>query len=211
MNHAPVAEKSTVKKTIACLAIAGLLASCAAVAIAADKKPEKKDEKAPAALDFKMKSLKGEEVKLSTYKGKVVLMVNVASKCGLTKQYTKLEALHEKYNEKGLAVLGFPANEFGGQEPGTDAEIAEFCSSTYDVKFDMFSKVVVKGDGQCPLYKYLTSVKTDKIEPGDIKWNFEKFLVNREGEVVARFEPKTEPDSEVVLKAIEAELKKEAK
>jgi len=136
------------------------------------------------------------------------MMVNVASQCGLTPQYKQLEELHEKYAGKGLAVLGFPANEFGSQEPGTDAEIATFCKSKYDVKFDMFSKVVVKGDGQCPLYKFLTSKETDPKFAGDITWNFEKFLIGRNGEVVARFAPKVKPDSEEVLKAIEAELAK---
>lgn len=170
---------------------------------------EKTGEKAvPAALNFKMKKIDGKDVDLSAYKGKVVMMVNVASQCGLTPQYKQLEELHEKYAGKGLAVLGFPANEFGSQEPGTDAEIATFCKSKYDVKFDMFSKVVVKGEGQCPLYKFLTSKETDPKFAGDITWNFEKFLIGRNGEVVARFAPKVKPDSEEVLKAIEAELAK---
>jgi glutathione peroxidase len=133
-------------------------------------------------------------------------MVNVASKCGLTPQYKELEGLHEKYADKGLAVLGFPANEFGKQEPGTDGEIADFCKAKYDVKFDMFSKVVVKGDGQCDLYKFLTSEKTDPKFAGDIKWNFEKFLVGRDGNVIARFAPTVKPDSPEVIKAIETAL-----
>jgi glutathione peroxidase len=153
-----------------------------------------------------MKNIKGEPVDLSKYQGKVVLMVNVASKCGLTPQYKELEGLHEKYADKGLAVLGFPANEFGKQEPGTDGEIADFCKAKYDVKFDMFSKVVVKGDGQCDLYKFLTSEKTDPKFAGDIKWNFEKFLVGRDGNVIARFAPTVKPDSPEVIKAIETAL-----
>lgn len=196
------------KKALVCLTGAAVLASAAGLSLAAEKKEEKKT---PAALAFDMKSIKGEKVKLSKYEGKVVLIVNVASQCGLTPQYEALEGLHEKFSEKGLAVLGFPANEFGAQEPGTDLEIEEFCTGKYKVKFDMFSKVVVTGDGQCDLYKYLTSVKTDSIKPGDISWNFEKFLVNRKGEVVARFAPKVKPDSEEVVKAIEAELAKSAK
>lgn len=167
-----------------------------------------KEEKVGPALDFQMKSLDGKDVDLSKYQGKVVLMVNTASECGLTPQYEQLEALHEKYADKGLAVLGFPANEFGKQEPGTDSEIAEFCQKNYGVKFDMFSKVVVKGDGQCPLYQFLTSKETNPKFAGPIKWNFEKFLVNRQGEVVARFAPPVAPDADEVVAAIEAELEK---
>ncbi len=165
-------------------------------------------DKAASALNFKMKSLTGKEVDLSKYKGKVVLIVNVASQCGLTPQYEQLEALHEKYASDGLAILGFPANEFGMQEPGSDGEISEFCEKNYGVKFDMFSKVVVKGEGQCPLYQFLTSKETNPKFAGDISWNFEKFLVDRDGNVVARFAPKVKPDSKEVLAAIEAQLGK---
>ncbi|MCA9102743.1 MAG: glutathione peroxidase [Pirellulales bacterium] len=153
-----------------------------------------------------MKSLDGEDVDLSKYAGDVVLIVNVASKCGNTPQYKQLEALHEKYGDQGLAILGFPANEFGKQEPGSDEEIREFCTANYGVKFDMFSKVVVKGDGICPLYTFLTSEKTDPKFAGDIKWNFEKFLIGRDGQVVARFDPKMKPDAPEVVGAIETEL-----
>jgi glutathione peroxidase len=201
--------KNFVSCSLLFVAVAALM--CAA-GQGADKdkkaKNDKGDAKVPAALNFKMKGLDGKPVDLSKYKGKVVLMVNVASQCGLTPQYEALEGLHEKYAEKGLSVLGFPANEFGKQEPGTDEEIADFCKSNYEVKFDMFSKVVVKGDGQCPLYKFLTSKETDPKFAGDITWNFEKFLVNRDGEVVARFAPKVKPDSDEVVKAIETELAK---
>ncbi len=165
-------------------------------------------EKVAPALNFQMKSLDGKPVDLSKYQGKVVLIVNVASQCGLTPQYEGLEKLHEKYGDKGLAILGFPANEFGKQEPGTDSEIAEFCQQNYGVKFDMFSKVVVKGEGQCPLYKFLTSAETDPKFPGPISWNFEKFLIDRQGNVVNRFAPKVTPESPEVTKAIEAELAK---
>ncbi|HEX5444787.1 MAG TPA: glutathione peroxidase [Pirellulales bacterium] len=158
-----------------------------------------------------MKSLKGKEVDLSKYKGKVVLIVNTASQCGLTPQYEGLEALHEKFADQGLAILGFPANEFGQQEPGSNQEIAEFCKDNYGVKFDMFSKVVVKGEGQCPLYQFLTSQETDPKFAGDITWNFEKFLVDRDGKIVARFAPKVEPESEEVVGKIEQELKKKPK
>lgn len=170
----------------------------------AEKDAKKGDEKVGPALNFTMDSIDGKPVKLSKYQGKVVLMVNVASKCGLTPQYEGLEALHEKYHEKGLTVLGFPANEFGKQEPGSNKEIAEFCKKDYGVEFPMMAKVVVKGEGQCDLYKLLTD--NDKKPIG---WNFEKFLINRKGEVVARFDPRTSPDDEKITKAIEAELAKE--
>jgi glutathione peroxidase len=182
----------------ALLAVAGVVSS----------EEKKRDKKAPEVLNFKMNRIDGKSANLADYSGKVVLMVNVASQCGYTKQYTQLEGLHEKYAEKGLAVLGFPANEFGMQEPGTDAEISSFCQKDYGVKFDMFSKVVVKGDGQCPLYKYLTSKETDPKFSGEISWNFEKFLIGRNGEIVARFASAVKPDAEEVVKAIETELEK---
>ena len=137
-----------------------------------------------------------------------MLLVNVATYCGNTPQYKGLEALHEKYADKGLVVLGVPANEFGKQEPGTNEEIAKFCDATYHVKFPMLSKVVVKGDGICPLYQYLTSKDTDPKFAGDIEWNFAKFLISRDGEVVGRFKPKVQPESDDVVKAIETELGK---
>lgn len=170
--------------------------------------PDAGAKKEEGVLGFTMKGLDGKDVKLSDFKGKVVLLVNVASKCGLTPQYKELQALHEKYQEKGLVVIGIPANEFGGQEPGTDAEIREFCDSKFGVTFPMLSKVVVKGDGICPLYKFLTDEKTNPGFSGEIKWNFTKFLVSREGKVVKRVEPKTKVVEEDVIKAIEAELEK---
>ena len=185
-----------------------LMSFAALVGYSDDKPSGKGDKNVPPVLSFKMKRLDGKEGNLADYQGKVVMIVNVASQCGLTPQYEQLEALHEKYAEKGLAVVGFPANEFAKQEPGTDAEIAAFCKDTYDVKFDMFSKVVVKGDGQCALYKYLTSKETDPKFSGDITWNFEKFLIGRNGQIVARFAPKVKPDSDEVIKAIETELAK---
>jgi len=185
------------------VSIAACLLCCfAAVADGADKKGA---EPVPAALNFEMKTLAGKPVSLSKYKGKVVLLVNVASACGATPQYEPLQALHKKYSGEGLAVVGVPANEFGAQEPGTDAEIATFCKSNYGVEFDMLSKVVVKGDGICPLYKYLT---TESKFPGAIGWNFEKFLIGRDGEVVARFKTGVNPDAPEVVAAIEKELAK---
>jgi len=190
------------------LSLAAVLALAPAAVFAADKETATGDKTVPAVLNFKMKSLDGKETDLSQYQGKVVLIVNVASKCGFTPQYEALEKLHEKYADKGLVVLGVPANEFLHQEPGTDEEIAKFCSSKYNVKFPMLSKVVVKGEGICPLYQYLTSKDTDPKFAGDIGWNFTKFLVGRDGEIVARFDSKIKPDSKDVVQAVEAELAK---
>jgi glutathione peroxidase len=167
---------------------------------------DKEDKKVPGVLNFKMKGLDGKDVDLSAYRGKVVLIVNVASRCGYTPQYKGLQELHEKYGKDGLVVLGVPANEFGMQEPGTDQEIATFCESKYHVTFPMLSKVVVKGEGITPLYRYLTSRETDPKFAGDIKWNFTKFLVSRDGEIVNRFEPRVKPEE--IAPAVEAELKK---
>jgi glutathione peroxidase len=169
---------------------------------------KKGDKKVPPALNFTMKGIDGKDVDLSKYQGKVVMIVNVASKCGYTPQYEGLQSLHDKYAEKGLVILGVPANDFGKQEPGTNEEIAKFCESKYKVKFDMLGKTVVKGEGQCDLYKHLTSKDTDPKFTGDIKWNFTKFLISRDGEIVNRFEPKVEPKSDEVIKAIEVELGK---
>lgn len=154
--------------------------------------------------DLTMQRIDGAEQPLSDYQGQVLLLVNVASKCGNTPQYEGLERLYETYRERGLAVLGFPANEFGGQEPGTDEEIQEFCSATYGVQFPMFSKIVVKGEGIHPLYERLTSLP----EPigGEVRWNFQKYLVDREGNVVQKFHPKMQPDDPELVAAIEALL-----
>lgn len=160
----------------------------------------------PAALDFEMETIDGEKVRLDKYHGDVILMVNVASKCGLTKQYKELQQLHKDYAGMGLSILGFPANNFGKQEPGSDEEIATFCEKNYGVEFDLFSKISVAGDDQAPLYAFLTSEKTNPKFAGQIGWNFEKFLVNRNGEVIARFAPRTKPSAEEVIKAIEDAL-----
>lgn len=164
------------------------------------------DKKVPAALDFTMKDINGKDVNLATYHGKVILLVNVASECGLTGQYKELQAIYEKYSKDGLVVIGVPANEFGAQEPGTNADIKAFCEKNYKVTFPMMAKVVVKGKGICPLYDYLTT-KTDKKFQGPIGWNFAKFLIGRNGEVVARFDPRTAPDDKSIVEAIEKELK----
>jgi glutathione peroxidase len=157
--------------------------------------------------DFTMRSIDGEQVSLKSYHGKVVLLVNVASKCGFTPQYAGLEALYEKYKDRGLVIVGIPANNFMSQEPGTDEEIKKFCSNKYNVTFPMMSKVSVKGDDKTPLYVFLTGKETDPQFGGDIKWNFTKFLFDRNGNPVARFEPNVTPDSPQVTSAIESALK----
>lgn len=155
-----------------------------------------------------MKSLTGKKVDLSKYKGKVLLIVNTASACGATPQYEPLQALHEKLADKGLVVAGFPCNQFGEQEPGSNDEIAGFCKKNYGVTFDMYSKIDVNGDDAAPLFKYLTSEKSGLKgkDVGRVGWNFEKFLIGRDGKVIARFRTGTEPDSSEVLGAIEKAL-----
>lgn len=173
-----------------------------------------------------LKTIDGKDATLGDYAGKVLLAVNVASKCGLTPQYTALEATHSKYKDQGFAVLGFPANNFGAQEPGTDAEITEFCTTNFGVDFPMFSKISVKGDDQHPLYRKLTAEKPTKtykddsfkkklagygIDTGredEVTWNFEKFLIAKDGTVAARFAPDIAPDDALITSAIEAELAK---
>ena len=177
-----------------CLAFAGV----ALMSLAADK--------AASVLDHTVKNIDGKPVVLSEYKGDVLLIVNTASKCGNTPQYEGLEAAYQKYKGKGFQVLAFPANQFGGQEPGTNAEIKEFCTGTYNTTFPVFAKIVVKGKGIDPLYDFLTSKETDPKFAGEIDWNFAKFLVNRKGKVVARFKAGVKPESSQVTAAIEEAL-----
>lgn len=160
----------------------------------------------PPALDFTMKNIEGKEVNLCDYKGNVLLVVNVASRCGYTPQYKGLEALNQKYREKGLRVLGFPSNDFGAQEPGTDAEIKAFCTSNYGVTFDMFSKITVKGPNKHPFYQYLTSGGGDEKLAGEVRWNFHKYLIGRDGKLRAVFPSSVEPLSAELTQAIEAAL-----
>lgn len=180
------------------LAAAGLSGAFMTLAVA-EEKP------ATGVLGFTMKNIDGEEVALSKYRGKVLLIVNVASQCGNTPQYKDLEALYRKYKDQGFMILGFPANNFGAQEPGTDQEIKTFCSTTYGVSFDLFSKISVKGDDQHPLYKLITS---DSTYGGDVKWNFQKYLVDREGNIAGKYLSKVTPMSEALTSAIEKALKK---
>ena len=161
------------------------------------------EDAAPSIYDFTMDDIDGEPVELKDFEGEVLLVVNTASKCGLTPQYTALEAMYRAHKEAGFAILAFPANQFGGQEPGTNAEIKEFCTLTnYDVTFPIFSKIVVKGEGQHPLYDYLTHKLPDEELQGEIGWNFAKFLIARDGTVLARFEPRTKPDDEKLLEQL---------
>jgi glutathione peroxidase len=199
----PMYEEDGTMRTLFGLLGTVLLSSMACLPVHGQDNGEKK---VSPALNFKMKGLDGKDVDLSKYQGKVVLIVNVASKCGYTPQYKGLQGLHERFEKQGLVVLGVPANEFGRQEPGSNEEIAEFCKTKYAVTFPMLEKVVVKGDGTVPLYKHLTSKETDPKHGGDIQWNFTKFLISRDGEIVGRFEPKVKPESEELTKAIEREL-----
>jgi glutathione peroxidase len=159
-----------------------------------------------ALYDIPISALDGSPSSLAPYKGKTLLLVNVASKCGLTPQYEGLEKLQKTYGDKGFTVLGFPCNQFAGQEPGSAEEIAEFCSTTYGVTFPLFEKIDVNGEGRHPLYEELTKTKDAEGNDGDIMWNFEKFLVSADGEVVARFRPRTAPEDAVVVDAITANL-----
>lgn len=160
------------------------------------------------ALDFKVTSIDGQAVDLEKYQGQVVLIVNVASRCGLTPQYAELQALYEQHKDQGLVVLGFPCNQFGGQEPGTEAEIQQFCSTNYNVSFPLFSKLDVNGPAAAPLYQYLTAQDVEPAGSGKISWNFEKFLIGRDGKVVQRFSPRTKPSDPKVVEAIKTQLAK---
>lgn len=159
-----------------------------------------------SVLDVEIGALRGGPADLAQYAGKAVLIVNVASKCGLTPQYTGLERLHERYAAQGFTVLGVPCNQFLGQEPGSAEEIAEFCSATYGVTFPLTEKVEVNGEGRHALYERLTGFADAEGHSGDIRWNFEKFLVGRDGSVVGRFSPQTEPEADEIVSAVEAQL-----
>ncbi len=190
-------------KTFVALTIASL-AMVAPAAVA--QEPSTPQEEVPTALNFTLKTIDGKEKPLSDYRDKVIVVVNVASKCGMTPQYKTLQALHEKYADRGLAVLGFPCNQFGGQEPGSDEEILTFCSDKYGVDFDMFSKIDVNGDDANAFYKHLTSLDLQPKGAGKVGWNFEKFLLDRQGNVIARFGSRTDPMSEEFVAAVEKAL-----
>ena len=166
------------------------LVFCAAALVAGEK----------SIYDFTLNSIDGQPAPLAAYKGKVVMLVNVASRCGFTPQYSALESIYEKYKDHGFVIVGIPANNFGAQEPGTNQEIKTFCSSKYNVKFPMMSKVSVKGDDKTPLYQFLTDKSASPKTGGEIQWNFTKFLVGPDGQIVARFEPAVTPDSAEVTR-----------
>jgi glutathione peroxidase len=198
------------KTKITLLAIAVLIITSAAVALTrANKTTTNESVKMieKSVLEFTMKDIDGKDVKLDEYRGKVLMLVNVASHCGYTPQYEGLESIYKKYKDQGLVVMGFPANNFLGQEPGTNEEIKTFCKTKYNVSFPMFAKISVKGDDIHPLYRFLTGKNTDPEFSGDISWNFNKFLVDRSGKIVNRFETKEKPESEKIIASIESALK----
>jgi len=160
---------------------------------------------ADSVYQFNPKNIDGKEVSLGNYEGKVLLIVNTASECGYTPQYEGLQALYEEYSDQGVEIMGFPANNFGGQEPGTDEQIKQFCKVNYEVTFPMFSKVSVKGEDQHPLFQYLTSAENPDFT-GEIKWNFEKFLIDKHGNLIHRFRSATTPQSDEITRAIEKAL-----
>jgi glutathione peroxidase len=164
------------------------------------------DKPTVSVYDFTMDDIDGKPVPLSEFRGTVMLVVNVASRCGFTYQYEGLESIYRKYKERGFVVLGFPSNDFLGQEPGTNEQIKEFCALTYGVTFPMFGKISVKGRGMHPLYRYLTAGGTDGEFAGKITWNFNKFLIGRDGRTIARFGTKEEPTADAVIEAVEAAL-----
>lgn len=187
--------------------IVGFSAVAAAYALGFIFNPSPSDPpKEKSMYEFSMKDIDGSEVKLAQIKGKVVMIVNTASKCGLTPQYDGLQALYDKYKDRGLVVLGFPANNFMGQEPGTEKEIKDFCTLKYNVTFPMFSKISVKGTDQHPFYTFLTNKQSNPGFDGDITWNFEKFLADRSGKIIARFSPRTTPEGPEIVSAIESAL-----
>jgi len=195
------------KRTLTSLLTAAAI-SVAVVAISVTKNvtADSGSAKMTSIYDFTLKDIDHKEVNLGQYRGKVVLLVNVASRCGFTPQYEGLQKVYLKYKDRGFVILGFPANNFMSQEPGTDEEIKTFCSTKYSVTFPIFSKISVKGDDIHPLYKFLTNKETNPEFGGDIKWNFSKFLLDKNGKVIARFEPAVKPESDTVTQAIEKVL-----
>lgn len=192
-------------KRFVAAALTLLVTTGAHVSAEDETKPTAAPKAAETVHEFTVKSLDGKDVELSKYKGKVLLVVNVASECGATPQYSQLQAMYEKYADQGLVVMGFPCNQFGGQEPGDADQIQQFCSAKYAVKFPMFSKIEVNGKTEAPLYDFLKSTGDDH---SNIGWNFEKFLVGKDGKVAARFKTRTQPDAPEVVALIEEALAK---
>jgi glutathione peroxidase len=179
-----------------------------AVSVGEDKKESPQEEKRMKSIyDFRVADIDGNDVNLADYKGKVLLIVNVASKCGFTPQYKGLESIYRQYKDRGFEILGFPSNDFMGQEPGTNEQIKSFCQLTYNVSFPMFSKITVKGRDIHPLYKFLTEKSTNPKFAGAVTWNFNKFLIDRRGDIVSRFDSKSDPQSPEVVKAVEEALR----
>lgn len=187
------------------LLLCGVLLAAGCQRAQSQSAPAQTPKKTMSLYDFQLESLDGKPVDMAKYKGKVLLIVNTASKCGYTKQYAGLQALSEKYKAQGLEVLGFPANNFGGQEPGTAAEIGEFCQKNFGVTFDLFAKSSVKGDDQSPFFHYLTQ-EANLEKTGAIGWNFEKFLISRDGKLIDRYKSAVTPESEELTAAIEKQL-----
>lgn len=187
--------------------LSGVLLLAASAVVVATVAPNSEAGPIKGPLDFTVKNIDGKDVPLSKYKGSVVLIINTASKCGFTPQYASLEKVYEKYKSKGFKIAAFPSNDFGGQEPGTETEIKQFCTMNYKTTFDLFSKVQTKGSGAAPLYQFLTSKETNPKFAGDIEWNFTKFLVDKKGNVIARFKSNVTPDSPEFIDALEKALK----
>jgi glutathione peroxidase-family protein len=203
MNYADIMRRS--RHLLLTLPLIALLS---AAVFGEDKRENLKEEKQMKSIyDFKVADIDGNDVNLADYKGKVLLIVNVASKCGFTPQYKGLESIYRQYKDKGFEILAFPANNFMGQEPGTNKEIKSFCQLNYQVSFPLFSKISVKGKDIHPLYKFLTEKSTDPKFAGSITWNFNKFLIDRNGNIINRFGSKTEPQNPEVIKTIENALK----
>lgn len=196
------------KKSFALVgAVVVLMVGLSVIKAVAIKEERRSPEAAPTSIyDFTMNDIDGKPVKLDAYKGKVVMLVNVASKCGYTSQYEGLQKIYTQYKDRGFVILGFPANNFMGQEPGTNEEIKQFCSLKYGVSFPMFAKISVKGEDKHPLYQFLTDTNTNPQFAGEIPWNFNKFLVDKSGRIVARFSHKETPESEAITQAIEKAL-----
>jgi len=195
------------KRTLTSFLVAAVVgAAVLAISITNNPTAAASGERMTSIYDFTLKDIDHKEVNLGQFRGKVVLVVNVASRCGFTPQYEGLQKIYLKYKDRGFVILGFPANNFMSQEPGTDEEIKSFCSAKYNVTFPIFSKISVKGDDMHPLYRFLTSKETNPEFGGDIKWNFSKFLVDKTGKVIARFEPAVKPESDQVIQAIEKAL-----
>jgi len=190
------------------IGVAALMFISAAGLLLVETKYSKETKKGNKSVyDFTLKNVGGKDVKLEQFRGQVVMLVNVASKCGYTPQYDGLQKIYEQYKDRGFVVLGFPANNFGAQEPGTNEEIKEFCRINYGVTFPIFSKISVKGEDIHPLYKYLTEKETDPEFAGEIKWNFNKFLIGKDGKIIARFDSKDKPEDPQVTAAIEQALR----